>query len=312
MSGSPLAPLAALACSALFGAAYRAWSGTTVAPAEVLFLCLGAGLAALLGGMIVVWLRDGVTGLRTARMMRNLLALAVLAAFGMLLSFWVQDVVPGAEGRKLALQVAAVAALAGLVGFGEVVSRYRDDPARLIAADGAVIYVVVNVAAGVSALMLVQEFEVFKGDPHQKVKEVLLGGFGAIAFFRTSLFTVRVGGSDVGIGPSAVLKSLLDASELMIDRWQAGNRGDEAGLIMQPVSFAKAHKALPVMCFSMIQQAVSDEQQTAIRRQIDELAADRTIPDDAKPALLGVYLVRLVGADVLRKAVATLGASIRT
>lgn len=309
----PFARVLAVIASFAFAALYRGWSGTAVAPAEVLLISVGAGVATLAVGAAAQALlvgRDGGWRIWPA-VLRNLLVIALLVSFAALAGLWLPAPADDRWNLRTLLQFALVAAMSGLVGFGELVSRYRDQPGKLFASAGAATYVGVNVVAGIGALMLVQEFEVFKDDAHARAKEILLAGFGAIAFFRSSLFTVRVGGSDVGIGPSAMLKSLLDASDLMIDRWQAGNRSYGAAELMRGVDFDRAKTALPVLCFSLMEQAPTPAQQEAIRKSVDDLAADTGTAASAKPLLLGVYLIRIVGPDVLATAVRALGSAIR-
>lgn len=210
-------------------------------------------------------------------------------------------------------QLIAVGLLSGAVGYGELVSRYRDDPGRLLTADPTAIYVCVNVAAGIAALALVREFNVFATLPqadHKALYETLLAGFGAIAFFRSSLFTARVGGTDIGVGPATLLKSLLDASDMMINRDQAGGRADEVTLIMPGVDFEKAKISLPALCFTLV-EGVTQDQQTTVGEQIRKLSDNQQIDAPSKTIILGVYLIREVGADVLARAVGTLGDRIK-
>ena len=203
------------------------------------------------------------------------------------------------------IDFAIVASLAGLVAYGELVSRYRDSPARLFAARPTPIYILVNIAAGVIAFAIVRHTGVL-GDSHPaRFNQILLGAFGAIAFFRTSLFTARIGGNDVGIGPSALLKSLLDATDRMIDRDQAEGRAGEVAGIMRGVDFATARVALPTLCFTLVETIDSAAQEGA-RQQIDKLASSREIDDQMKSVILGTYMIRLVGADVLVLAIEAL------
>jgi len=207
-------------------------------------------------------------------------------------------------------QLLLVGLFAALVGFAELVSRYKDDPLRLGGSPATRIYVSVNIAAGIAALALVKEFEVFSGSKHPAIYEALLASFGAIAFFRSSLFTARVGDTDVGIGPSTLLKSLLDASDLMLDRGQAGDRATDVGRIMRDIDFNRAKVSLPTLCLALV-QGLTQEQQKLVAEQIAKLTDEPIMRPEDKSTILGVYLLRQVGASVLDSAVATLGSQIR-
>jgi hypothetical protein len=217
---------------------------------------------------------------------------------------------PPQADRSNLLALSFVAIFAGSVGFAELTQRYRDDPVRLFAADPTIIYVCVNVAAAVAALALIKEFNVFDtSQPHHEVYEVLLASFGSIAFFRSSLFTARVGDQDVDVGPATLLKSLLETSDRMINRSQARDRADDAASIMQQVDFNKAKAALPAFCFTVV-ESITQNDQTSIGESINKLVATPDVTDDQRSIILGIYLMRVVGPMVLARAVTALGDTI--
>ena len=57
-------------------------------------------------------------------------------------------------------------------------------------------------------------------------------------------------------------------------------------------------------------QNVTPEEQKAAAEQIKEIGGAAGIADNAKAIILGVYLIRLVGADVLERSVKALGSNI--
>lgn len=273
-----------------------------------------ASLCLLALGVIMIvtvrWARgrpalDAPPRWRIARAVATLLILGLLLGA---LTVYLRDL---ALTRGTVAEIVSVGFLAGAVGFAELMGRYKDDPLRLLGADPTVAYVGLNVAAGIAALALVQAFGVFDvSRPNREIFEVLLAGFGAIAFFRSSLFTARIGNADIGIGPSVVLASLLDSSERMINRSQARNRADDAELIMRGIDFSKAYIALPLMCFT-IYERLSDDEQKQAQKLIADLKSSPALSDEQRSIILGVYLIRIVGHDVLARAVAALGPSIR-
>ena len=205
------------------------------------------------------------------------------------------------------LDWAAVAALGGAVGASELVSRYKDEPAAALKSWPAAIYVAINTAASLSALGLIH---VKDGLGLARWAQVLLAGAGAMAFFRTSLFLVRAGDRDVGVGPSAFLQIFLVAADRAVDRKRAAARSDAVAVVMKDVDFLKALEALPPYCLALMQN-VSQEDQQELARALKDLAGDPQEPS-VKARLLGLELINVVGVDVLTTAVRSLAGQIRS
>ena len=214
------------------------------------------------------------------------------------------------------LQWLAVAVIGGLVGGAELVSRYRDAPAGALQTRPAILYVLINLAASVAALALVRtfgwKFGLETSDDAAAVgwTQVLVAGVGAMGLFRTSLFTVRAGDRDIGVGPSSFLQIFLTAADREVDRSRAQVRADTVSTVMKGVNYEKAFAALPPYCLALMQN-LADETQQQLRQALELL--DRADIDlEVKARLLGLELVNVVGVDVLETAVNSLGEEIRS
>jgi hypothetical protein len=202
------------------------------------------------------------------------------------------------------------------VGAAELVSRYKDRPFRAVGTPPAFFYIVLNAGAAVGALYLIFVFrESFEfggpaGDeanwpPADLVKAVLLAGFSSLLFFRTSLFKLRVGESDLSVGPSIVLDTLLAAADRAVDRVMAAPRVEIVHKLMAGVSFAKAAVILPAHCLALMQNVSSEEAQR-ITGVVNSLRASNDMPDKIKAFNLGLALLTVVGEQVLSTAVTSL------
>jgi hypothetical protein len=100
----------------------------------------------------------------------------------------------------------AVASLGAIVGTSELVSRYRDDPESALRTWPAWFYVGINAAASAGAYALIQANDWFG---LSRWIQVLMAGVSSMAFFRCSLFIVRAGDRDVGVGPIGFLQIFL-------------------------------------------------------------------------------------------------------
>ncbi len=133
------------------------------------------------------------------------------------------------------------AALIGVaVGATEMMARYRDRPFAPMLSLPGIVYIVVNAGAAALAFYLVPKMGL-KLDP---VMHVLLAGLGAMAFFRSGLFTVRLGDADVAVGPNLILQIMLQALDRSHDRQRAVPRADHTNRIMAGVSFADSRSAI--------------------------------------------------------------------
>lgn len=205
----------------------------------------------------------------------------------------------------------AVFGIGLLVGVGELVSRYRDAPEHAIRTTPALLYIALNACAAVAALALVEAFDVVKGkDEAAGITRVLLAGFGAMAFFRTSVFTIRVGDQDVSIGPVAFLQIVLHAADRAVDRVRADARASAVAACMSGVSFQAAQAALPAFCMALMQNVPADEQQEL--GDAVKILQTSAMDDQTKAKNLGLLLMNVVGEKVLLTAVNNLAAQIKT
>jgi hypothetical protein len=160
------------------------------------------------------------------------------------------------------LDWAAAAVLGGAVGLSELISRYKDHPGAAIRTWPAGVYIAINGVASAGALGLIQVNGWFGAS---RWTQILMAGVSAMAFFRTSLFVVRAGDRDVGVGPSGFLQIFLGAADRAVDRQRAAARSDAVAKVMKGIDYDKAKGALPEYCLALMQN-VPDEDQQALGR----------------------------------------------
>lgn len=205
-----------------------------------------------------------------------------------------------------------------LVGAGELVSRYRAAPVSALRTGPAILYITINAVGAGAALFLIRAFGWEFGLSPQvsdgaavRWTQVLIAGFGAMTFFRSSLFTVRAGDQDVSIGPTGFLQIILSAADRAVDRRQARVRAKLVAPIMQGVSFDKAYAVLPMVSLGLMQN-VSAEEQDRLAREVARIKGAEGVDDAQRAVNLGIVLLNVLGADALEAAVEILGDGIRT
>lgn len=214
----------------------------------------------------------------------------------------------------------SVMLIGAVVGAVEILSRYRDEPWIALRAPMALAYMFINAFASLFCYALLQTFDLNaeltlgQGDEAgtvmnefgRSVLQVMIAGFSAMAFFRSALFTARVNGNDIAVGPGLIFQALLNATDRSVDRERAIPRATRIPKLMASVDFEKASLALTAFCFGSMQN-VSAAEQLSLREQIATISDQKTMERSVKSHLLGLLLVNLVGFRVLEEALKSLG-----
>jgi hypothetical protein len=227
-------------------------------------------------------------------------------ARGMLLFVILAAATPVA-GHYVYWRFVAVFYIGALVGMGELVARYRDAPQSALWTWAAALYVAINALAAIVALYVVQVFHIAESPDALKTRitHIFLAGFGAMGFFRSSVFTVRVGEQDVAIGPVAFLQVVLRATDRAVDRVRAKARAETVTTAMNGVSFDRAHAALPAFCLALMQN-VSAEEEKDIGDGVKVLQG-AALDNDTKAKNLALMLLNVIGENVLVTAIGRFG-----
>jgi hypothetical protein len=141
-------------------------------------------------------------------------------------------------------------AFGGILGAGELVARYRDEPGRAVQTGPGIFYTFLNVIVGALALTVIRTFGIAftptgaTGAEAGRLAQILVAGLGGMVFFRSSVFTLRVGSQDVALGPGGILQVILSAADSGVDRLRAESRDSVVQKHMSGVSFSKASEAL--------------------------------------------------------------------
>ena len=203
----------------------------------------------------------------------------------------------------VAIDFTSAALLGILVGLAELISRYRDAPQSVLYSRPALLYLALNGAASALALALIRAFGWTFGSTADTVRwtQLLVAGVGAMALFRTSLFTVRAGDRDIAVGPATFLQIFRDSADRAVDRLRARSRSLEVGKLLDGVDYKKASEGLIPYCLTLMQNVPDDEQQKLV--QAVKLLDAEPIEAAIKVRILGLLTMNVVGPGVLTAAV---------
>ncbi len=200
-------------------------------------------------------------------------------------------------------QILIVVAFGGLVGLAELIGRYRSDPVYALRHSlAAWFYVFVNALAGVGALLLIRALGwTFGHASHVDLWRILVAGFGAIAFFRSSLFVTKIGGSSVGVGPSLVLGALLDASDREVDRKSAEMMSEVIRMEkLRDLDPGTVLFALPVLCLALMQNFPPSDQ-AQLGTELIVIRKDDTLSPQTKMRAVIIQLAKYLSPDLVAK-----------
>jgi hypothetical protein len=202
----------------------------------------------------------------------------------------------------------AAMAIGGLVGAVEILGRYRHAPFRAVLTWNGLLYIIINIAAAWAAYYMLVQFQIFDDATVAKeLTQVLTAGFGSLVFMRSSIFKVRVGDSDIGIGPAAILDTLLLVADRGVDRREAVARAqDVTELVAQVRDPRVVAKMLTKYSLALMQNVDAGTSQE-LSEAISKIMADPDVPDAIKMDIVALRLGVVVGPDVLEAAVAALG-----
>jgi hypothetical protein len=139
------------------------------------------------------------------------------------------------------------------------------------------------------------------------LNQVLTAGFGSLVFMRSSLFKVRVGDSDIGIGPAAILDTLLLVADRGVDRREAVARAQDVTELMSHVRDPRIVAKMLTKYSLALMQNVDEKTSQDLGDAIGKIMADVDVPDAIKMDIIALRLGVVVGPDVLEAAVAALG-----
>jgi hypothetical protein len=136
----------------------------------------------------------------------------------------------------------------------------------------------------------------------RELLQVLIGGLGAVALFRTKLFAGSERGEKVNWSPSGLLERLLAICDSQVDRSQAAYRSEVVKKLMPGLSFTRSYAVLPSFALALLENP-SAEEQKKLAADVKALVEDVNLDEQAKILLLGVAVVRVTGAELLIRAV---------
>jgi hypothetical protein len=185
-----------------------------------------------------------------------------------------------------------------LVGLSELLSRYRDEPLLAATTNSGLGYLVLNGIISLSAFAVMRKYsaQIFPGIQGDLFLTSIVSGFGAMAIFRSKLFTFRsTDGKDYPIGPSIVLDAVLKTLDSKIDRRRATERQIEVFDSIDGLKFKPVADYIEASLNAF--QNLSQEDKAQIIAVIDQYRKLPDWPDTLKCLGLGFAFLTIAGDE---------------
>jgi hypothetical protein len=189
--------------------------------------------------------------------------------------------------------------LGALVGFAEILSRYRDEPLLTTFTVSGMAYLAINGTISAVAFAVLRRYptQIFSGLNGDLFLTAVVAGFGAMAVFRSKLFSFKSSdGSEVPIGPAIVLDTILKMIDHKIDRRRATDRQTRVFNSMFGIKdFSGTADYIEASLNSF--QNLSEDDKKAISEGIKDLKTRTNWPDTLKCLALGFAFLTVAGDE---------------
>jgi len=147
---------------------------------------------------------------------------------------------------------------------------------------------------------------------------MMAAGCGSLVIMRSSIYKIRVADTDVGVGPAAILDTILLVADRGIDRRAAIARAHDVNQLIAQANGRgsaldphTAAKILTQFCLALMQN-VDDTTSKSIVDSVNATLKNDDIAENIKLDIVVLKLGMVVGPEVLTEAIISLGERIRS
>jgi hypothetical protein len=197
-----------------------------------------------------------------------------------------------------------------LVGFSEIITRYRDEPLRATFNRYGILYLLINGALSGCAYFLLRAYgaKIFPAAQDPPLLAAIVAGFGAMAVLRSKLFVFRSDdGKDIPIGPDLVIGSVLRIVDRKIDRLRAARRqqlvfelAKRIAAVMGSESDFDNPNSFVSISLASFQNLTTEEKQQIVSKSEELREKLKGKPSLFKAMVLGFVVLDIAGEENFR------------
>jgi len=188
--------------------------------------------------------------------------------------------------------------------FAEIISKFKDEPIKILKMPHALWYHLLNGAVAAFALKILV---VFSGperiaNGQEQFKSVIAAGLGSMLIMRSKLFNIKqVGGEDISFGPEQIVKIYFRFMEAAIDRLRAQARIEFVKKNLGNINPIKVFEYSETMLLAA--QALETKTREDLIAGIQDLNTGKfaNLPSKLRSYRLGFLLLNDMGEDFVIK-----------
>ena len=186
-----------------------------------------------------------------------------------------------------------------LVGFSEILSRYRDEPLRATGNLYGLTYLGINGFISLGAFALLRNYPnaIIPSVAEDRFMSAIAAGFGAMAVMRSKLFIFRSDdGKEYPIGPAIAIETILRVVDRKIDRLRAAQR--EKLVFARLKDIANFEQAADYLTASLLSfQNLTQDEKRDIAAVIQQYRDQTSWPAALKTMAVGFAFLTIAGEE---------------
>jgi len=184
--------------------------------------------------------------------------------------------------------------IGAVVGFSELLSRYRWPVRNILSAAAGWIYLAINGAAALLAYRLAIDWGFDAGTAGKPEGwRVLAISVLAMVLLRSSLLSVRIGDREVGIGLVTLIEVFLRRAEKVLDQGVSAARWKSVGARTSELAYDATRDYFATVAQTLL-QSMTDTEKDSLHRELTKIQ-ESEVDADTKMRLLAICIADRLG-----------------
>ncbi|MBK9249118.1 MAG: hypothetical protein IPM69_13645 [Ignavibacteria bacterium] len=205
------------------------------------------------------------------------------------------------------LNLLAVFLFGVIIGFTELLQRYREIKYTFNWKDNVIFYTILYIAInGIVSIVALFLLKYFRGQnvlalDSFEIQNIIIAGIGGMMILRSSIYSIKIKDKQIDIGFGILFQTFLDVVERKIKNGAAASRICKIHELMRNVNFVSAKYELPTLCIEFIDN-FTEEDSNNLNKKIAKIDG-YNIMNINKSMQLGRAIAFYCDEEILKRAI---------